>query len=81
MSVQRDEAQRVGHFIRLLEQECKAWQETADNIQALLASVSPSKIEEAKSRVRQCRARAQALRKLVTHVCKGDFTLLEHPES
>jgi hypothetical protein len=81
MSIQWDEAQRVGHFLRLLEQECRAWQETADDIQALVSSVAPPKIKEAESRVRQCRARAEALRKLVTHVCKGDFTLLEHPES
>jgi len=81
MSIQWDDPARVRHFIRLLEHESKAWQDTADNIEALVSSVASHKIEEAESRVRQCRARAEALRKLVRHVCEGDFTLLEHSES
>lgn len=80
MSIQWDDPERVGHFIRLLENECKAWQETADSIEALLPGVSPSSLKDAKSRIRHCRARAEALRKLVQHICQGDFTLLEHPE-
>ncbi|MBV9146861.1 MAG: hypothetical protein JO065_13155 [Acidobacteria bacterium] len=81
MSIQWDDPERVGHFIRLLERECKAWQETADGIEALFPSVAPSQIDEAQSRMRECRARAEALRKLVKHVVQGDFTLLENPEA
>ena len=80
MSIQWDDPERVGHFIRLLEHESKAWQETADGIAALLPGVSPPRVEEAESQIRHCRARAEALRKLVQHICQGDFTLLEHPE-
>jgi hypothetical protein len=81
MSVQWDDPERVGHFIRLLEVECKAWQDTAESIQSLLSSIAPAKAEEAFSSIRQCRARAEALRRLVRHICEGDFTLLEHPET
>lgn len=80
MSIQWDDPERVGHFIRLLEHECKAWQDTADSIEALLPSVSAPNLQEAESRIRNCRARAEALRKLVQHICQGDFTLLERPE-
>ena len=80
MSIQWDNPERVAHFIRLLEHESRAWQETADGVEALLPAVSPPRVEEAESRVRQCRARAEALRKLVRHICEGDFTLLERPE-
>ena len=80
MSIQWDDPERVGHFIRLLEHECTAWQETADAVQALLSGVSPPRIEEAESTIRRCRARAEALRNLVRHVCLGDFTLLERPD-
>jgi len=80
MSIQWDDPERVGHFIRLLESESKAWQETAEAIHALLPDVSAPKLEEAESRIHQCRARAEALRKLVRHICEGDFTLLERPE-
>ena len=81
MSVQWDNPERVGHFIRLLEDESKAWQDTADSIQSLLPSLTPAKTEEARSSMRQCRARAEALRRLVRHICEGDFTLLENPET
>ena len=81
MSIQWDDPARVRHFIRLLEHESKAWQDIADSLQSLLSAVAPSKVAEAESNIRQCRARAEALRKLVRHVCEGDFTLLENPET
>ena len=76
MSIQWDDPERLGHFIRLLESESKAWQEAADAFQALLPAVAQPQISEAESRIRECRARAEALRKLVLHIVEGDFSLL-----
>jgi len=80
MSIQWDDPERLGHFIRLLERESKAWQEAADAIQALVPAVAKPQITEAETRVRECRARAEALRKLVLHIVEGDFSLLSEPE-
>jgi hypothetical protein len=77
MSIHWDDPQRAEHFIRILERESKAWQEAADAIQSLIPGVSQAMINEAETRVRECRARAEALRKMVLHICEGDYTLLE----
>ena len=80
MSIQWDDPERLGHFIRLLERESKAWQEAADAFQALLPAVAPPQIRETESRVRECRARAEALLKLVLRIVEGDFSLLSEPQ-
>lgn len=80
MSIQWDDPERLGHFIRLLESESKAWQEAADAFQALLPAMAQPQISEAESRIRECRARAEALRKLVLRIVEGDFSLLTAPE-
>jgi len=80
MSIQWDDPERLGHFIRLLERESKAWQEAADAIQALIPAVAQPQITEAEDRVRDFRARAEALRKLVLHIVEGDFPPLSEPE-
>jgi hypothetical protein len=80
MSIQWDDPERLGHFIRLLERESKAWQDAADAFQVLLPAVAQPQVSEAQSRVRECRARAEALRKLVLHIVEGDFSLLGGPE-
>jgi hypothetical protein len=81
MSVQWDSPERAGHFIRLLERESKAWHDAADAVQALLPGVSGSLVNEAESRIREFHARAEALRRLVLHICEGDYSLLTDPES
>lgn len=81
MSIQWDDPERLGHFIRLLERESKAWHEAADAIQALIPAVAESQMTEAEARVRDFRARAEALRKLVLHIVEGDFSPLTNPES
>lgn len=81
MSIQWDDPERAGHFIRLLERESKAWQEAADAIEALIPAVAPPQTMQAEARMRECRARAEALRKLVLHIVEGDFSLLTDPES
>ena len=80
MSIQWDDPERAGHFIRLLELESKAWHEAGESIQALLPGISQDFVREAEARVRECHARAEALRKLVRHICEGDFSLLTDPE-
>ena len=80
MSIQWDDPERLGHFIRLLESESKAWQEAADAFQALLPAMAQPQISEAESRIRECRARAEALRKLVLRIVEGDFSPLTAPE-
>jgi hypothetical protein len=80
MSIQWDDPERLGHFIRLLERESKAWQHAADAFQALIPAVAQPQLTEAEARVRECRARAEALRKLVLHIVEGDFSLLANPE-
>ena len=80
MSIQWDDPERAGHFIRLLERESKAWHDAADAFQALLPAVAQPQVSEAESRIRDCRARAEALRKLVLHIVEGDFSLLGEPE-
>ena len=80
MSIQWDDPRRAGHFIRILERESQAWHEAADALQALIPEVSQHLVHEAETRVRECRARAEALRKLVLHICEGDYTLLDNPE-
>ncbi len=80
MSIQWDDPERVGHFIRLLERESKAWQDAADAIQALIPAVAKPRAGEAEARVRECRARAEALRRLVLHIVEGDFSRLTEPE-
>jgi hypothetical protein len=80
MSIQWDDNERAGHFIRLLEQESQAWHEAGAAIQALLPGISQDFVHEAETRVRECHARAEALRKLVRHICEGDFPLLTDPE-
>jgi len=42
--------------------------------------VAPPQLAEAEAHVRECRARAEALRKLVLHIVEGDFSLLAEPE-
>ena len=80
MSIQWDDPERAGHFIRLLEKESKAWQDAADAIQALTPAVAQPQMKEAEARVREFRARAEALRRLVLHIVEGDFSLLTDPE-
>src|SRR5579885_1437168 len=80
MSIQWDDPERLGHFIRLLERESKAWQEAAEAFQALIPAIAPPQISEAEARVLDCRARAEALRKLVLHIVEGDFSLLGEPK-
>lgn len=80
MSIQWDDPERLGHFIRLLERESKAWQEAADAIQALIPAVAQPRVTEAEAQMLDCRARAEALRKLVLHIVEGDFSLLADPE-
>lgn len=76
MAIQWDDPERLGHFIRLLERESKAWHDAGDAFQALLPAVAKPQKGEAESRVRECRARAEALRKLVLHIVEGDFSPL-----
>ena len=80
MPDQSNDPERLGHFIRLLERESKAWQEVADAFQALIPAVAQPQLAEAEARVRDCRARAEALRKLVLHIVEGDFSLLADAE-
>ena len=80
MSIQWDDPERLGHFIRLLERESKAWQDAANAFQSLIPAVAQPQIAEAEERVLECRARAEALRKLVLHIVEGDFSLLADPE-
>jgi hypothetical protein len=80
MSIQWDDPERLGHFIRLLERESKAWHDAANAFQAILPAVAQPQVSEAESRIRECRARAEALRKLVLHIVEGDFSLLTEPE-
>jgi len=81
MSVQWDNPERSGHFIRLLERESKAWHEAAEAVQALLPGVPGPLVKQAESRIREFHARAEALRKLVLHICEGDYSLLTEPET
>ena len=81
MSVQWDNPERAGPFIRILERESKAWRQAAEVIEGLMPAVAESRVAEAELRVRECKARAEALRKLVLHICEGDYSLLTDPES
>lgn len=81
MAIQWDDPERAGHFIRILERESKAWHDAADAIQSLLSGVAEAKLAEAAARIRECRARGEALRKLVLHLVEGDFSLLIDPET
>ena len=80
MSIQWDDPERAGHFIRILERESKAWLAAADAIQALMSGVTEQKLAEAGVRVREFRARGEALRKLVLHIVEGDYSLLSDSE-
>jgi len=80
MSIQWENPERAGPFIRVLEGESKAWRAAAEAVQALVPGLSGDLAHEAQSRVREFHARAEALRKLVLHICEGDYSLLIDPE-
>ena len=56
--------------IRLLEEEMKAWKQAADEVVALKPNLHDTEaLNRADRHIYWCRARAEALRKLVTRIC------------
>jgi hypothetical protein len=73
MAIQWDTPEGAEHFIRIVETEARAWDEAADAIQALLPGLADVYLHEAERRIHECRARGEALRKLVRHILEGDY--------
>ena len=66
-------------LVVILDRERRAWQEAANAFEHLKPSlVSGSAVQELTTQVHACRARAEALKKLVARLCEqlnlpGDF--------
>jgi len=66
-------------IVRMFEAERKAWMEMADAIERLKPSlVSGGVALQATEHIHSCRARAEALKRLVTRLCE-QYHLPDHP--
>ena len=59
--------------VHLLEQEMKAWRHTADELASCKTHISDATaLHRAETQIYNCRARAEALRKLVARLCDAE---------
>ena len=63
----------LAEVVHLLEQEMKAWRQTAEDLISCKGHiVDPAALHRAETQIYNCRARAEALRKLVARLCDAE---------